>query len=49
MENIFNYSKTLLEEKLVSDGYKKFMASQIFDWIYDKKVYNPDMFSNIKK
>ena len=49
MENIFNYTKVELENYLVNKGYKKFLASQIFDWLYDKKEYNFDNFSNIKK
>ena len=47
MENIFNYTKIGLEEKLVALGLKKFVASQVIDWVYQKNVYNPDEFLNI--
>ena len=47
MKNVFAYSKESLENYLVSEGYKKFMASQIFDWIYQKKIYDVNLFSNI--
>lgn len=47
MRNIFSYTKTELENKLIEDGYKKFMASQIFDWLYQKKIYDVNLFSNI--
>ena len=47
MKNIFNYTKEMLENELVEMGYKKFMVSQIFDWIYQKKNYDVDLFSNI--
>ena len=47
MKNIFSYTKTELENELVQDGYKKFMASQIFDWLYQKKIYDVNLFSNI--
>ena len=49
MMNIFNVTKESLEDSVISKGYKKFLASQIIDWIYDKKIYNPDLYSNIKK
>ncbi|MBE6155866.1 MAG: 23S rRNA (adenine(2503)-C(2))-methyltransferase RlmN [Firmicutes bacterium] len=47
MKNIFNYSKEMLENVLIANGFKKFMASQVFDWIYQKKIYDIDLFSNI--
>ena len=49
MENIFNYSKEKLESFLVNKGYKKFLASQIFDWLYLKKEYDFTKYTNIKK
>ena len=49
MENIFNYSKEKLETFLVDKGYKKFLASQIFDWLYLKKEYDFTKYTNIKK
>ena len=49
MENIFNFTKDKLVQKFESDGKKKFMASQVFDWLYDKKVYDVNKFLNIKK
>ena len=48
MESIFNYSKERLENFLVENGYKKFMANQIFDWIYQKHEYDVNNYSNIK-
>lgn len=47
MKNIFNYTKEEFTNELEQKGYKKFMASQVFDWVYDKKEYNVDNFSNI--
>ncbi|NMA51026.1 MAG: 23S rRNA (adenine(2503)-C(2))-methyltransferase RlmN [Mollicutes bacterium] len=47
MGNIFNYEKEDLEALLEKRGYKKFVASQVIDWVYDKKVYDPLNFSNI--
>ena len=49
MKNIFEFTKTDLEDYLLKEGYKKFMASQILDWVYEKHIYNVDDFSNIKK
>lgn len=47
MKNIFDYSHEQLEAKLVEMGCKKFVASQVIDWVYQKKVFNPDEFLNI--
>ncbi|MDD5865160.1 MAG: 23S rRNA (adenine(2503)-C(2))-methyltransferase RlmN [bacterium] len=47
MTNIFGITKEDLELILVNDGKKKFMATQIFEWIYNKHEYNVDNFSNI--
>ena len=49
MTNIFNITREELESILVNNGMKKFMAMQVYEWIYQKKVYDFDLFSNIKK
>ena len=49
MENIFSFTKNDLIKKFESDGKKKFMASQVFDWLYDKKVYNFDNYIWIRR
>jgi len=49
MNNIFNYTRNNLEKEFVDLGYKKFMASQVLDWLYKKRNYNVDEYSNIKK
>ena len=49
MENIYNYSLSKLEELVVSLGYKKFNASQIFDWIYKKRIKSFTEMTNVKK
>ena len=47
MKNIFSYSKENLENFLIQNNLKKYMALQIYDWLYRKKVYDVNMFSNI--
>ena len=47
MKNIYGISRLELEEFLVSNGYKKFNASQIYEWIYQHKVDNFDFMSNL--
>ncbi len=49
MNNIFNYTREKLEKEFVELGYKKFMSSQVLDWLYKKRNYNIDDYSNIKK
>lgn len=49
MTNIFGLTKKELEEKLVSLGEKPFRATQIYEWIYRKKVRNFDEMTNMSK
>ncbi|MBE6140002.1 MAG: 23S rRNA (adenine(2503)-C(2))-methyltransferase RlmN [Firmicutes bacterium] len=45
MNNIMNYTKEMLEKEFL----KKYTAIQIMDWIYNKKVYEFEDFSNVSK
>ena len=47
--NLFDFTQETLESHLVENGYSKFSATQIFDWIYKKKEINPDSWSNVSK
>lgn len=47
--HIMNYTRKNLEEYFESIGEKKFKATQVFEWLYQKRVYEIDLFSNIKK
>ena len=47
MKSIFDYTIEMLEEYFLSIGEKKFKAKQVFEWIYQKRVYNFDDMSNI--
>ena len=49
MKNLMNYTRNMLEDYLDSIGEKKFKATQIFEWIYQKKEYSFDNFSNVGK
>jgi len=49
MERIYDYKLSELEELLVSFGFKKFNARQVFEWIYKKRVTNFDEMSNLSK
>ncbi len=49
MNSFFNYSSDELKEILLSLGYSKYTSDQLFDWVYRKKVFNPDEMLNIKK
>lgn len=46
--HIINYPKEDLERYFENIGEKKFKATQIFEWIYQKNVYQFEEFSNIK-
>ncbi len=47
MKSIFNYPKNKLEQILLDNNLKKFVASQVYDWIYQKQEYNFDKFYNV--
>ena len=44
-----NYAPLDLQNYLVSIGEKKFKQTQIYEWIYQKKIYDFDKFSNVGK
>ncbi len=48
-QNIKNLSIEELQDWVESVGEKKFRASQIFDWLYDKHIKNFGMMKNIGK
>lgn len=47
--NILNFTYDELTEALVENGFKPFLAKQIYDWVYKKLVFDFDQMSNIKK
>lgn len=49
MNNIYGYTREMLENYFLSIGEKKFKATQIYEWLYIHKESNPDNFSNLKK
>lgn len=48
MESIFNKTREELEAFFLSIGEKKFKATQVYEWLYGKREFNIDNFSNIK-
>ena len=49
MNNIYNYTFDELEDILVNNGFKKFVARQIYDWLYVMKVNDFKLMTNIRK
>ncbi len=47
--NIYDFTLNELENYLVDVGYKKFNATQIIEWMYDKKEYDFNKMSNLSK
>ena len=47
--NIYDFTKEELENYLIEKGFKKFNATQIIEWIYEKKVYNFNEMTNLSK
>ncbi len=49
MRNIFDLTKEELEDYFISINEKKFKGTQVYEWLYQKREFNIDNFSNIKK
>ena len=47
MKNLYGYKLEDLEELMISLGQKKYRATQIFKWIYERGVTNFDEMSDI--
>lgn len=49
MKNIYNYKLEELEKILIENNFKKYNASQIYDWLYQKRVSSFEEMTNLKK
>ena len=49
MNNIYNLTKFMLEDYFESINEKKFKATQLFEWLYEKRIKSFDEITNIKK
>ena len=49
MKDIFGYTLEELEVFLVEMGFKKYNASQVFNWVYKKNIFDFSLMSNISK
>lgn len=49
MKNIFNMTLTKLEDYFISINEKKYRATQIYNYLYKKRMYNTDNMTNISK
>ena len=47
--HILDIPREKLEEYFIGIGEKKFKALQVFEWLYEKKEWSSDNFSNLKK
>ena len=49
MKNIFNMTLTKLEDYFISINEKKYRATQVYNYLYKKRMYNTDNMTNISK
>ena len=49
MINIYGITRKKLEKKLIDMGEKRFKATQIFEWVYEKRVTSFLSMTNLKK
>lgn len=48
-KSIFDLYPDEIESFLVSLGEKKFRTSQVLNWIFEQKIYDPDQMTNVSK
>ena len=49
MDNIYSYTRNMLEDYFKSIGEKSFKATQVFEWLYQKRISDFTDMTNIKK
>lgn len=49
MLNLYNFTLEKLEQQMALEGQKKYRATQLFKWIYEKNVSNFDDMSDVSK
>ena len=49
MNSIYNYRLEEIKEILKNNGEKEFKATQIYEWLYKKRIKNFNEMTNIKK
>lgn len=47
--NFYDFTQEELENYLIDNGFKKYNATQIIEWVYEKKIYDFDKMSNLSK
>lgn len=47
--NIYDFTLDELEKYLIENGFKKYNATQIIEWIYEHKVYDFNNMTNLSK
>jgi len=48
-EAIFGFEREILTEKFAVEGFKSFKVKQLFAWIYQKKLFDPGLMSDLSK
>ncbi len=49
MKSIYNIKLNELENYFINNGGKRYQAAQVFDWLYNKKVTDFKLMSNLNK
>jgi len=49
MEAIYNFTEKDLKDKLISNGFSGYTGRQIFEWVYQKRVSDFNLMSNLSK
>ena len=45
----YQFTKNQFRQFLIENQFQKFVANQVFDWVYKKHVVNPEKMNNISK
>lgn len=47
--NFYDFTLEELESYLIENGFKKYNATQIIEWVYEKHIYDFDKMTNLSK
>ena len=47
--SFFDLTISDLADELVAAGHKKFAATQLFEWVYDRKILDIESWTNVSK
>ncbi|MDH4468208.1 MAG: 23S rRNA (adenine(2503)-C(2))-methyltransferase RlmN [Bacteriovoracaceae bacterium] len=48
-QSLFSFNYSELKARIAVDGKRSFLADQIYDWVYRKFIFDPELWTNVGK